>query len=290
MNDNPSTLSRDASRFVVPDAGALDVALGRTTHLGVGTHPDDLEIMAWHGIATCYASEEDWFSGVVVTTGAASPGADAGNIAGLVARRLDEQIRAAERGRYALLVYLGYESPDIKQPSVPSLARDLDFVLAATRPRVVYTHSPFDSHASHVAVLAHLVAALHRLPAAAQPEALYGCEVWDSLDWLPECCKVRFDVSAHVELNRELIALHASQLEGGKRYDLATLGRKQAHATFDDAHDVDRASAVEFAVDLTPLLRDPTLALADFARRVIDTHAREVAARLAPYAEPPWKS
>ncbi|MEK7704046.1 MAG: PIG-L family deacetylase, partial [Myxococcota bacterium] len=234
MNRAPK-LNRDAARLIVPRGGPINEALARTTHLGIGAHPDDLEIMTWHGIAHCYANEANWFSGVVVTTGAAGPRRDEETATtddrALVAQRLAEQTRAAELGDYAALAYLGYESDDIKQPGVASVGEDLDTLLAAMRPDVVYTHSPFDTHASHVAVLAHVVEAVRRLPAPDQPQALYGCEVWGGLDWLPERYKMRFDVSARAALNTELVALHASQVAGGKRYDLATLGRKQAHAT-----------------------------------------------------------
>ena len=39
-------------------------ALARTTHLAIGAHSDDLEIMAYHGIAECYGEKERWFAGV----------------------------------------------------------------------------------------------------------------------------------------------------------------------------------------------------------------------------------
>ena len=50
-----------------------DAALARTTHLCIAAHKDDIEIMAYHGIAQCFGSREQWFTGVVVTNGAGSP-------------------------------------------------------------------------------------------------------------------------------------------------------------------------------------------------------------------------
>ena len=43
---------------------SLDDALGRTTHLGIGAHQDDLEFMAYEGVSACYDSEDLWFGGV----------------------------------------------------------------------------------------------------------------------------------------------------------------------------------------------------------------------------------
>ncbi len=55
-----------------PDGRPLADALGRVTHLGVGAHQDDLEFMAFHGIAACFHSEAEWFGGVTCTNGAGS--------------------------------------------------------------------------------------------------------------------------------------------------------------------------------------------------------------------------
>src|SRR3954449_3474733 len=65
-------LSQESAQIFVPDQTPLGVALPRTTHLGIGAHADDLEIMAAHGILECFASSERWFTGVVVTDGAGS--------------------------------------------------------------------------------------------------------------------------------------------------------------------------------------------------------------------------
>ena len=50
-----------------------------------------------------------------------------------------------------------------------------------------------------------------------------------------------------------------SQVTGGKRYDLATAGRRLAHATYYASHGTDEESALNFAMDLTPLVEDPSL-------------------------------
>ncbi|MBT4901719.1 MAG: hypothetical protein HON54_07415, partial [Verrucomicrobia bacterium] len=47
----------------IPDDFEPSQALGRTTHLGVGAHQDDLEVMALHGILACYKQPQKWFGG-----------------------------------------------------------------------------------------------------------------------------------------------------------------------------------------------------------------------------------
>src|SRR5258708_33592048 len=57
----------------IPDGTAPDAAIARATHLCIAAHQDDIEIMAYHGIAECFGRKDKWFSGVVVTSGAGSP-------------------------------------------------------------------------------------------------------------------------------------------------------------------------------------------------------------------------
>ena len=40
--------------FFVPDGADADAALARTTHLCISAHQDDIEIMAYHGVAECF--------------------------------------------------------------------------------------------------------------------------------------------------------------------------------------------------------------------------------------------
>jgi LmbE family N-acetylglucosaminyl deacetylase len=99
---------QEADIFVPgPAAASPEVALGRTTHLCVVAHQDDIEIMAYAGIADCWERDDRHFSGVVVTDGAGSP--RAGPYAGMSdvemrQVRRDEQRRAAELGRYSIQV------------------------------------------------------------------------------------------------------------------------------------------------------------------------------------------
>src|ERR1044071_3343272 len=69
-----------------------------------GAAQDDIEIMAYHGIAECFGQKDKWFTGVVVTNGAGSPRS---GIYGQYSDdemqkvRLMEQRKAAYVGEYA---------------------------------------------------------------------------------------------------------------------------------------------------------------------------------------------
>jgi LmbE family N-acetylglucosaminyl deacetylase len=239
----------------VPDGIETAQALSRTTHLGIGAHPDDLEIMAIHGILECYASENDWFSGVVATDGAGSPSASGGptpDARTVVATRRAEQKRAAELGRYASLVLLNHSSADVKDSSKAAIVRDLAAVLRATSPRVVYTHNLADAHDTHVAVALAVVAACRELDAVARPQRVIGCEVWRDLDWLPAGAKVAMPVGGHEELEGALIRVFESQLQGGKkRFDVGALGRRRANAAFHEIRQPDDHEGIVWGMDLT---------------------------------------
>ena len=91
------------------------------------------------------------------------------------------------------------------------------------------------------------------------PKKVYGCEVWRDLDWLPDDDKQVLPVSARSNIAAALVGVFDSQVSGGKRYDLATAGRRLAHATYFASHGTDEESALNFAMDLTPLVEDPGL-------------------------------
>ncbi|MFM9092685.1 MAG: PIG-L family deacetylase, partial [Verrucomicrobiota bacterium] len=108
----------------------------------------------------------------------------------------------------------------------------------------------------NVAVFLRCLEALRRLPAARRPRRVLGCEVWRDLDWLVDADKVALDAGRHPDLALDLLKVFDSQVAGGKRYDLATVGRRQAHATFHTSHATDRMAGITWAMDLTPLIQD----------------------------------
>src|ERR1700683_3802855 len=151
------------SDFFIPDGAAPDTALARTTHLCIAAHQDDIEIMAYHGIAECFGLKDQWFTGVVATNGAGSPrnGIYGGYTDEEMQKvRLMEQRKAAYVGNYASQIQLGYTSSQVKNANETALVDDLAAILRATDPEVVYLHNPADKHDTHIGVLLRSIAAL----------------------------------------------------------------------------------------------------------------------------------
>jgi LmbE family N-acetylglucosaminyl deacetylase len=283
-------LHMDTAEIYVPDGSPAEAALGRTTHLGIGAHQDDLEIMALHGILECFQREDQWFSGVVVTDGSGSPRDGAYldySDKQMQSVRRAEQKKAAVLGEYAAQVLLDHPSGAVKDPANLAVVQDLQTVLTACRPQIVYTHNLADKHDTHVGVALRVIEALRGLKATERPNKVYGCEVWRDLDWLADSEKIAFDVSPHDSLQTALLGVFDSQIAGGKRYDLATLGRRRANATYFATHGVDLATGMIFAMDLTPLILDPDLQPGEFIKRFIDAFQRETADRLLRLEGPP---
>ncbi|MGA2078717.1 MAG: PIG-L family deacetylase, partial [Terriglobia bacterium] len=92
--------------------------------------------------------------------------------------------------------------------------------------------------------------------------------------------KVIFDVDGHENLATSLVGLFDSQVAGGKRYDLATMGRRRANATYLASHGVDKSTSLIFAVDLTPVM-DAKVDVKEYALGYIDRFAKEISGRLS---------
>jgi LmbE family N-acetylglucosaminyl deacetylase len=269
--------------FFVPDDAAPAEALARTTHLCIAAHQDDIEIMAYHGIAECFGRKDRWFTGVVVTNGAGSP--RAGIYADYSDKemqqvRLIEQRKAAYVGEYACQIQLGFTSSQVKDRAERAVVDDLAAILRAARPDVVYLHNLADKHDTHIGVSMRAIEALREVRVEVMPKHVYGCEVWRDLDWLVDSEKQALGVSARSNLAASLVGVFDSQVSGGKRYDLATAGRRLAHATYFASHNTDAESALSFAMDLTPLVEDPALNVAGYVCAAIDRFRDDVERRI----------
>jgi LmbE family N-acetylglucosaminyl deacetylase len=251
--------------------------------MAIGAHQDDLEIMAFDGILQCFQRQDRWFTGVVVTNGSGSPrdelyrdytDEDMRQV------RIKEQKKAAVVGEYAAQVLLDYPSSAVKDGANPDTLQDITLLLKLARPDVVYTHNLADKHDTHVAVTLRVIQAMRSLADGERPRRLYGCEVWRDLDWMADEDKVAFDCSAHENLQAALLGVFDSQVAGGKRYDLATMGRRRANATYFASHGTDVATGLIYAMDLIPLVQDPTLDAGDYVETYIGRFAREVRHRI----------
>jgi LmbE family N-acetylglucosaminyl deacetylase len=282
------TFSHSHSDVYSPAGGDAATALARVTHLCVAAHQDDIEILAYDGICDCLeAPATRAFGGVVVTNGAGSPRSGpyaAFSDEQMQAKRREEQREAARLGGYAIQIQLAHPSAHVKRPGHAGVEADLATIFGGCSPEVVYLHQPADKHDTHVAVFLRCLEALRALPPSRRPKRVLGAEVWRDLDWLVDADKVALDSGRRPELAGELLKVFDSQVAGGKRYDLAALGRRLAHATFHTSHATDRISGITWAVDLTPLVVDPTRDVADFTLAHIERLRADVAARLARFA------
>ena len=276
--------SKSASEVYVPDGTAAESALARTTHLTIAAHQDDIEIMALHGVLECFGRDDRHFTGVTVTNGAGSPRD------GIYARYTDdemqkvrrvEQKKAAFVGEYSAQVFLDFTSGEVKDSRNAAVVSDLKKLIESARPQVIYTHNLADKHDTHVAVTLRTITALRQVAKEARPQHLYACEVWRALDWLCDPDKIVFDVHERENLGMALLGVFDSQICGGKRYDLATAGRRRANATYLASHGVDETTAVNFAMDLTPLIAHESLDPTEYVMGYIDRFKSEVSQRLA---------
>ena len=276
-------LTYSSAEIYIPDGLAESAALARVTHLGIGAHQDDLEFMAFHGILACYQNDGEWFGGVTCTNGAGSsrvgPYADFSDEE-MQAIRRTEQNRAAVIGEYGVMVQLDYPSSAVKDPHGVALRDDLIELLRVTQPRVVFTHNLADKHVTHVGVAVAVIQAIRALPLDQRPEVVHGCEVWRDLDWRCDSEKVVHDVSSRDDLAVEINGVFDSQISGGKRYDLGVLGRRRANATFFDSHAADGADSIAFAMDLTPLVRDEALDMADYVDGFIQRFRKDILTKI----------
>lgn len=246
--------------------------------MAIGTHPDDIELIGMHGIQTCYDHPTFSFAGVVIADGAGSPRTGIYSHVTdeeMVKIRYNEQEKAAQVGKYAVLAQLAYPSSVIK--TIPEkLIQHLYELLIKIQPQTLYLHNPLDKHASHRAVLQACIEALRRLPTEKQPKECFGVEVWRSLDFIPESLRIALPTDKIPELSKQLIEVFESQIAGGKNYALGFVGRGLANATFSETHQIDTAKNTSFAVNLLPLLHQPNLTLESFALQLIDHFKAEV--------------
>lgn len=256
--------------------------------MGIGAHPDDLEIMAYEGISlamqqrarrglkntqknTSNSVVSPGFYGIIVSDGAKAPREGPYkklSDAALSRLRFDEQQRAAQLGKYQGILQLGHPENFFSPRLRAKIIREISGEISRVRPHVIYTHQPFDYHPAHVVVMDLVLQAVAAVqdserhdtypiktrkksgPRGYRPQVI-GCEVWGSLDWLPTKYRVEMDASYRPELARRLIACHRSQATAHKRYDLACEGRRVANSVFSEPKNYHTISHVILGIDLT---------------------------------------
>lgn len=275
--------SKDIADIFIPDGEDVSKALARTTDLGITAHQDDIEIAMYSAIADCYSRADKWFTGVVVTNGAGSPRsgiyADFTNEE-MEAVRHQEQRKAAFTGEYSAMIQLMYASSEVKDPENDSVVADIKSIIEAAKPETVYVHNPADKHDTHVATMLRTIAAIRQLPKEDRPKKLLGCEVWRALDWMMDDEKVALDVDRYPNVAASVLGVFDSQISGGKRYDLASAGRRLANATYFASHATDESQGLTYAIDLTPLAQDDNLDITEYVLGYIERFSADVKSKL----------
>lgn len=276
------------AELFIPDGADEGAALERTTDLCIAAHQDDIEIMAFGPAVRCFAKADKWFTGVVVTDGAGSPRT------GEYERFTDEQMKevrkveqktAALIGGYSAQFLLSYASKEVKDPENEVLIKELAEIIGKCSLEILYTHNLADKHDTHVCVALRTIAAVRSLPCEKRPKKVYSLEVWRGLDWLRDEDKTMFDTSPHPNLAAALLGVYDSQIAGGKRYDLAAIGRRLANATFFASHDTDDVESASYGLDITELVNDDTLSEIDFISRYIDLFKEEITDRIRRFSK-----
>lgn len=276
-------LNKLSSSIFVPDNTPVEKALERTTHLCIAAHQDDIELMCYQGISECFGINDKWFCGVVVADGAGSPRTGIyGDFSDeqMKAVRITEQNKAAFVGEYGAQLQLSYSSKEIKDSNNTEIVDELARIIIACRPKVIYTHNLADKHDTHIGVVTKVIKAVRKLAKKERPEKFYGCEVWRDLDWVVDGEKVVFDVSDRPNIAASLVGVFDSQICGGKRYDLAALGRRTANATYSASHGCDNSTGLSYGLDYSPMLADDKLSPQDFIAKYIENFKADVLNKL----------
>ena len=283
--------TQSSADLFIPDAKPEARArLGAHDPFGrIGAHHDDLEFMAAHYpiLKGFSVPGERWFTrrgggrtaraapGTVSNAdvqrrpdgGSAPPGAAQG--------RLRRRLRGAT-------TQLGHPSSNVKDPAHKAVPADHRRLGRCQTPRSCARSTPttWPTSTRPTSALPKPSPAIRRLePKAERPSKLVGCEVWRDLDWMNDQDKVVMNLDGHENLADALMGVFDSQICGGKRYDLATRGRRKAHATYFESHATDQHTALIWGMDLTPLMHggDPATHVTAFMKRFED----EVLARVS---------
>ena len=276
--------NKNANLYFPPSSGKN---LADTTHMCIAAHQDDIEIMAVGAILECFGKNDKKFTGVTVTDGAGSPRTGIyENVTDedMKKTRALEQETAAAIGCYNAQFQLYYPSSAVKDNKNAPLVNELKDIIVAASPRFLFMHNFADKHDTHVAVALRTLEALRKVPKDARPQRIYSMEVWRSLDWVRDDQKLLFDTSQDEFLQAALLGVYHSQIAGGKRYDVACLGRKRANATYVATHDTDDYIAAEYGIDITELVNDENQTPVQFIGKYIENLKQDIDARILKFS------
>ena len=120
----------EAALFI-PDQGDERIAFQTTTRMAIVAHPDDAEILAYHGIVECFDNPNESFGCVTMTNGSSSPRdfsyADYTDEEMVQVRRV-EQRTASMIGKYSFVAQLDYHSKELRDGDNQNPSLDLNSI------------------------------------------------------------------------------------------------------------------------------------------------------------------
>jgi hypothetical protein len=152
---------------------------------------------------------------------------------------------------------------------------DISKMIELLKPETIYMHNPFDKHPTHVACCLCALKAINNLKSKDYLKDVFGCEVWRSLDWVIDQDKINLDTSLHQKELTPILSVFESQIEGGKRYDTALMGRFVANATFNDSHAVDRYTNCSYIINMNDVALKQ-VPVTEFVQTYLTNFANEV--------------
>ena len=250
-----------------------------TNLLAIAAHHDDIEVMAMDGILKAYGSKKYDFYACVLGDGAncikSGKYADVSDKEMMEARN-QEQTRASQIGEYEKLVMLKHSQEELENDEKGKIGKELRELILDVKPDIIYTHNIFDKNPAHRITCKRVIDAILSLDEDDRPRLVYGCELFRSLDWLPDKYKVVFDLSENKELQSRLIGVYDTKIEQFKNYNKAIVGRKMAHAAFGSSvGDGDEDKLIWYGINLTPVVAK-NIDLKDYCTRILSDFNKEM--------------
>jgi hypothetical protein len=235
------------ARIYIPSSSSfrsLESVFAATTHLVVAPHADDDALMGAEAICEADSFPDRHLTAVIAS---ASPGT--GRPAGYEGRssedmseiRYQEQCAAAETGRYAATIQLGFTSEQVKNMEMPKrvepltetrrIIGSLKFVLDhAPHAQTVYVPCLFDHNETHHALAILALEAIRMMEPDRRPQNCYGPEVSPGINWIGREYMARLSV-ANMPLVKSVLKNYRTEL-AKRKYDDGLEGRAVANDVF----------------------------------------------------------
>jgi N-acetylglucosamine malate deacetylase 1 len=229
--------------------------------LVIAPHPDD-DVLGAGGTMAVYSEARKAVFSLYVTDGRGSPGRD--EIISdeeFVLRRRRESVLALEKIGAAGAFFLGHRSEDLAGEGGRGAEGEVRDIARFLQPEEIFLPAPYERHRTHQRCTKISVAALR---SAAPCALLRGYSLWGCFSGGKK--RVFSDISSAIRKKVDAVIAHESQI-AYKSYHQGILGKNNYDAVFWETHETQGAAFAEIFVDMTELLTNPDLTLAEFVSR-----------------------